>query len=147
VPRPESWPERRTGTPSSSSVPQASDSAVAQSTSPRPSASSARRLTKGSSLGWISKPSGSVPSAFSTVRSRARMAAGSTSANARGWRRSTASKGAAGATPSDDISAFFSAQSLSSSSRVTTPSRTSLAPYSEAAEGWVLIFAYINGWV
>ena len=80
VPRPESWPESRTGTPSSSSVPKPSASPVAQSTSPLPSSSSARLRTNGSSLGWISIPSGTVPSALSVVLSRPHIAEASTGA-------------------------------------------------------------------
>ncbi len=60
VPRAVSCPDRRTGTPSSSSVPRASDSAVDQSTSPRPASSSARRFSSGISLGCSSKSAGTV---------------------------------------------------------------------------------------
>ena len=59
VPRRESWPARRTGVPSSSSEPNASASAVAQSTSPL-GVHRGAGLELAASLGWTVKPSGYV---------------------------------------------------------------------------------------
>ncbi len=107
-------------------MPQASDSALAQSTSPLPSSSSARRRRNGISLGWISNPSGPVLSALSVVRSRPHIAEASTGAGVTGARR--AIWASEPLSPSRCIWVFFSAQSRSSSSRVMTPVRTRCSP-------------------
>ena len=88
-----------------------------------------------------------MPSASSTALSRPHIAEASTGAGSTGARRAIETKGVPSPSFSDCISAFFAAQTASSSSRVTTPSRTSFSPKSVAAEGWLLIRAYMSGWV
>ena len=73
-------------------------------------------------------PSGRLPSARSTVFSRPHIAEASTGAGGCGGRRPIAANGVFASSPSDCISAFFAAQSASSSSFVTAPSRTSFSP-------------------
>ena len=64
-------------------------------------------------MGWISKPWGSEPRTLRTVRRRPHMAAASTGGGSTAARRAIRASGPA--SPSRCISAFFSAQSLSSS--------------------------------
>ena len=88
----------------------------------------ARLRTNGESFGWISIPSGTLPSARSEALSRPHIAEASTGAGACGARRVIAANGVLGTSPSACIADFCAAQSRSSSSRVTVPSRTSLSP-------------------
>ena len=68
VPRWESWPARRTGTPSMSSEPKAASSAKPQSMPPS-TAILARRSSRAASLGWTVKPSGTSMCACPMARS------------------------------------------------------------------------------